>query len=208
MPAYPDRSHGEQIDERARAARMARRSSWRKRLVMMRRISSLTEVRLIPILLTVLLAFAAGCASTPEAEPVDDTGVDSEFSDGEVVVVEEEVVDTTVAASDVNISPVYFDFDKYDIKAEFESMLRMGADGLKASDASVVIEGHTDERGSEEYNFALGERRAGAVRKYLYNLGVPMRQMSIVSYGEAQPAVQGSGEAVWKLNRRAEFRIR
>jgi len=175
---------------------------------MMRRISSLTEVRLIPILLTVLLAFAAGCASTPESEPVDDTGVDSEFSDGEVVVPEEAVVDTTVAASDVNISPVYFDFDKYDIRSEFESMLRMGADGLKASGASVVIEGHTDERGSEEYNFALGERRAGAVRKYLYNLGVPMRQMSIVSYGEAQPAVQGSGEAVWKLNRRAEFRIR
>ena len=176
----------------------------------MRRISDLTEVRLIPVFLMVLLAFAAGCASTPEADmSADQSDVDSEFSDGQdVVVPQDDLTDTTVAASDVNISPVYFDFDKYDIRGEFESMLGAGADGLKASGASVVIEGHTDERGSEEYNFALGERRAGAVRKYLYNLGVPMGQMSIVSYGEARPAVSGSGETAWQLNRRAEFNIR
>ena len=72
----------------------------------------------------------------------------------------------------------------------------------------MTIEGHCDERGSEEYNIALGERRAAAVRAYLYNLGVPNEQMTIVSYGEARPAVRGTGETAWQLNRRAQFVVR
>ena len=72
----------------------------------------------------------------------------------------------------------------------------------------VVIEGHADERGSEEYNLALGERRAEAVRRYLEALGVAESQLRIVSYGESKPAALGSDEAAWRLNRRAEFRTR
>jgi peptidoglycan-associated lipoprotein len=106
------------------------------------------------------------------------------------------------------IAPVYFDLDKSEIRSEFGPMLRSAADELKDTGASVVIEGHCDERGSEEYNIALGERRAVAVRKYLYNLGVPMAQMSVISYGEARPAVSGTGETAWQLNRRAEFKVR
>ena len=71
-----------------------------------------------------------------------------------------------------------------------------------------MIEGHADERGSEEYNLALGERRAEAVRKYLAALGVPSSQMRIVSYGESRPAVTGHDESAWGLNRRAEFSTR
>ena len=87
-------------------------------------------------------------------------------------------------------------------------MLQGAADALRESGASVTIEGHCDERGSEEYNVALGERRANAVRSYLYNLGVPNGQMSVVSYGEARPAVNGTGETAWQLNRRAQFVVR
>ena len=175
---------------------------------MMRRISTPVELRLIPILLAVLLAFAMGCAS--KTQPVEDAddGMDSEFSDG---AGDSSGSDTMVAVEvevDVDMAPVYFDFDSYEIRSEFSSVLRTGGDALKNSGATVVIAGHTDERGSEEYNLALGERRAGAVRKYLYNLGVPMGQMTIVSYGEAQPAVSGSGETAWQLNRRAEFGVR
>jgi peptidoglycan-associated lipoprotein len=103
---------------------------------------------------------------------------------------------------------IYFDLDKSEIRSEFRNSLAAGARSIKDADARVVIAGHCDERGSEEYNFALGERRAGAVRKYLYNLGVPMGQMTIVSYGETQPAVKGRGEAAWRMNRRAEFKLR
>jgi len=176
---------------------------------MMRRISNSTELRLIPILLAALLAFAAGCASKNQPVEEVDVEVDSEFSDGSMDP--SSTRDTMVAVEvdvDLEVSPVYFDFDSYEIRREFGPMLRAAAEALKDAGASVLIAGHTDDRGSEEYNLALGERRAGAVRKYLYNLGVPMGQMSIVSYGEAQPAVSGSGESVWALNRRAELNLR
>ena len=168
------------------------------------------DARLIPVLLAVVLAFAAGCASTPE--PAEETGdvVDSEFTDatGDASSMAESNMDAMAASRDIEIPAVYFDFDRSDIKPQYESILRTGAMALKDSGASVTIEGHTDERGSDEYNIALGERRAAAVRNYLYNLGVPMEQMTIISYGESRPAANGSGEAVWRLNRRAEFRVR
>ena len=173
---------------------------------MMRRIFTSTEMRWAPIFFAMLLAFAAGCASTPEA--ADDTGdvVDSEFNDASNQG--SDVADSNVANRSFNIAPVYFDLDQSEIRSEFGSILRSAATELKDSNATVVIEGHCDERGSSDYNVALGERRAGAVRKYLYNLGVPMGQMSIVSYGEAKPAVSGTGETAYQLNRRAEFRVR
>jgi len=160
------------------------------------------------------LAFATGCASTDQpVEEADEGAVESEFSDRAEAtpVPESDVSDTTVSSQvtrDFDIAPVYFEFDSYEIQDQYGSVLRSAAEALRESGANVVIEGHTDERGSDEYNLALGERRAAAVRKYLYNLGVPMGQMSIVSYGEAQPAVSGSGESVWQLNRRVEFEVR
>jgi peptidoglycan-associated lipoprotein len=176
---------------------------------MMRRTFTPTNIRWVPIFLAALLAFTAGCASTPE--PADEDpgeAVDSEFNDGSNAPGAGDVQDTKVSSRSLKIAPVYFDFDKSEIRPEFDSILGTAATELKDLSATVVIEGHTDERGSDDYNVALGERRAGAVRKYLYNLGVPMGQMTIVSYGEAQPAVSGTGETAWQLNRRAEFRVR
>ena len=174
---------------------------------MMRRISISADLRWVAIFLAVLLAFAAGCASTPE--PVEDVIVETEFDDASSSMgSQSEVEDVEVAVISLNIAPVYFDFDRSDIRSEFAPILRAAAAELVDLRATVVIEGHTDERGSDDYNIALGERRAGAVRKYLYNLGVPMAQMSIVSYGEAKPAVSGTGETAWALNRRANFRVR
>jgi peptidoglycan-associated lipoprotein len=175
---------------------------------MIRRISTPAELRWTAILLAALLAFSAGCAS--KTAPVEETeGTDSEFSDGaDSRVPDTSAQDTRISAADVRIPPVYFDLDKSDIRSEYTEVLEAGSMALKESAATVVIEGHTDERGSEEYNFALGERRAGAVRKYLYNMGVPMSQMTVISYGEARPAVSGRGETAWQLNRRAEFKVR
>ena len=178
---------------------------------MMRRISTSTNVRWVPIALSVLFAFALGCASTPDTDSMEDTGeaVDSEFNDASnsAPVPDSSMSDTNVSNQTLSIANVYFDLDKYDIQPDYESILSAGAMALKQTGATVVIEGNCDERGSDDYNLALGERRAAAVRKYLYNLGVPMGQMSIVSYGEARPAVSGSGETAWQLNRRVEFKI-
>ncbi len=201
------------IDEKVtvRAVRTDNRRGGNEQVMMRRNLTS-TNVRWVPIALSVLLAFALGCASTPDSDPMEETGdaVDSEFSDATnaAPVPDSSMSDTNISNQTLNIAPIYFDLDKYEIQSDYESILSAGAMALKESGATIVIEGHCDERGSDDYNIALGERRAGAVRKYLYNLGVPMRQMSIVSYGEARPAVSGSGETAWQLNRRAEFKVR
>ncbi len=170
------------------------------------RISNSTQKRLIPFLCLAMVAFVAACASNdapaPEPEP------EPEFNQGPPPPPPAPVQDTRIRAENISISPVYFDFDSSTIKPEFASVLEGAADALRESGASVTIEGHCDERGSDEYNIALGERRAFAVRSYLYNLGVPTSQMSTVSYGEARPAVNGTGETAWQLNRRAQFVIR
>ena len=121
---------------------------------------------------------------------------------------EREREEAIARARDVLTETIYFDFDESEIKPEFESILQGAAQAIRDSGASVVIEGHTDERGSEEYNIALGERRAFAIRQYLYNLGVSASQLSTVSYGESRPAVNGTGETAWQLNRRGEFIVR
>lgn len=148
--------------------------------------------------------FFAGCASTPDEEPVpEDSG--SEFDDAAAAAAATPEA-TVKAIEDADIATVYFDFDKSDIRSNFVSGLRAGSVFLKESGVKVVIAGHTDNRGSEEYNLALGERRAAAVRRYLANLGVDMNQMTIVSYGEVRPQVQGNNETAWGKNRRAEFK--
>lgn len=177
---------------------------------MMRRKLTPMNMRWAAILFAGLLVFAAGCASTPEAtEDSGGGGTDSEFSDGSnQPIPDSSMQDTNVSNRSLSIAPVYFDLDQSKIRSEFGSILSAGATALIESGATIVISGHCDERGSDDYNVALGERRAGSVRNYLYNLGVPMAQMTIVSYGEAQPAVNGTGETAWQLNRRAEFQIR
>jgi peptidoglycan-associated lipoprotein len=103
-----------------------------------------------------------------------------------------------------------FDYDKSDIRSDAEAALRGDADALKRifsefpSD-SVVVEGHCDERGTTEYNLALGDRRATAARDFLVNLGVPASKMRTISYGEERPQCTESDEGCWQRNRRAHF---
>ena len=98
---------------------------------------------------------------------------------------------------------VFFDFDKSDIKPEGRQILQRQADWLKKyPNVTVTVEGHCDERGTREYNLALGERRASAVKKLLVALGIPANRVSTISYGKERPAVVGSNEAAWAQNRR------
>ena len=101
---------------------------------------------------------------------------------------------------------IYFDFDSFVVKDEFRPTVEQYAKLLNADKKKrLTIEGHTDERGGREYNLALGQKRAEAVQKALGLLGVADAQMEAVSYGEERPAVQGSDEAAWAKNRRAEL---
>ncbi len=112
------------------------------------------------------------------------------------------------AAQAISDGVVYFDFDKSDIKAESRDMLRQKAELMKAYPSiRVRIEGNCDARGTQEYNLALGERRARAAYEYLVMLGVNPDQMEMISYGKERPAVEGTGPSVWAQNRRDDFRV-
>lgn len=103
-----------------------------------------------------------------------------------------------------NAHTVYFNYDSDQIQDKYVEVMQANAKYLRNNpDARVIIEGHTDERGTPEYNIALGERRARAVARYMQNLGVDVNQLSIVSYGEEKPQVDGHNEAAWSKNRRA-----
>ena len=102
---------------------------------------------------------------------------------------------------------VYFDYDSYVIKPEFQSVIAAHARYVKAqATRKLVIEGHTDETGGREYNLALGQKRADAVRNALSILGVSQTQMEAVSFGKEKPAVAGNDESAFSRNRRAEIR--
>lgn len=101
---------------------------------------------------------------------------------------------------------IYFGFDRYDVSDEYRGVVEAHAGYLRSNpSAAVTLEGHTDERGSREYNMALGERRANAVRDLLVALGASASQITTVSYGEEKPAADCHDESCWSQNRRVEI---
>ena len=104
---------------------------------------------------------------------------------------------------------VHFDFDRYDIRSQDESALQSNAAWLRSNkNYLVLIEGHSDERGTPEYNVALGERRAKSAQNYLVSHGIDSRRIAIISYGEHRQQCAQSSEECWGKNRRAHFRIK
>ena len=106
------------------------------------------------------------------------------------------------------LKEVFFDFDKADIRESDRTILTQNADALKRFDfLRITVEGHCDERGTVEYNLALGERRAKAAHDYLVSLGVPADRLKTVSYGKEVPVCTQSSEDCWQRNRRAHFTV-
>lgn len=104
---------------------------------------------------------------------------------------------------------VYFDFDSYIVKDEFRGLVEGHAKALAAAKSrKMVVEGHTDERGGREYNLALGQKRAEAVVKAMTLMGAAESQLEAVSFGKERPVAEGSDEAAWAKNRRAELKDR
>ena len=112
-------------------------------------------------------------------------------------------------SEDANLKDVYFDFDKYDIRADDSKVLDGNATWLKSNANNLVlIEGHCDERGTNEYNLALGERRAKATMNYLVSQGIQANRITIISYGKERPVCSEKSEGCWQKNRRAHFLVK
>ena len=116
--------------------------------------------------------------------------------------------DSTATPASSPLQEVYFDFDRYDLRADARDTLKANGDWLKGNPSAVVeIEGHCDERGTNEYNMALGAKRAQAAMDYLTTLGVAANRLSTISYGEELPVCEEHTEECWAKNRRDRFVI-
>jgi peptidoglycan-associated lipoprotein len=166
--------------------------------------------------LILLLSFfiMAGCSSskkavqTPPAEEPMEPTVTSESEPSAYTKPTEETKTATESAPAMPfvLQNVYFEFDRYELTPEALQTLADNARVLKAyPDAQIIIEGHCDERGTVEYNLALGDKRAKAAKDYLISLGVNPPQISTISYGKERPLDTRHSEEGWARNRRAEF---
>ncbi|GAB6271768.1 MAG: hypothetical protein STSR0003_16120 [Smithella sp.] len=113
------------------------------------------------------------------------------------------------ALTDLNVQNIYFDYDKSSIRPDAREILKANAEIFnKNGNAAIVVEGHCDERGTAEYNMALGERRAQETKQYLVNLGINASRIETISYGEERPLDNRSIEEAWAQNRRAQFLLK
>lgn len=179
------------------------------------------------ILVSATALLLAACSKDPE--PVaevsvpDQTSVESSTSSGQPSAVEmqrmeeerlaSELRDQMGSANQAGLDAyagdrVFFEYDSSELTDEARASLAKQAKWLEYhSRVRVTVEGHCDERGTREYNLALGERRANAVKSYLMALGVPVSRLSTISYGKERPAVVGNGESSWSQNRRGVLTV-
>ena len=162
-----------------------------------------------------LVFFLAACSTTPK-DTADSSGSGSSTSSSDVSSSEEGTI-TETSPESASITPgsqedlivnvgdrVFFNYDSSDLDSDAQELLQDQVAWLKQySDVSVIIEGHCDERGTREYNLALGEKRAQSVKNYLISLGISSDRISTISYGKERPAVVGSNDGAWSQNRRS-----
>lgn len=161
---------------------------------------------LFRITLLLLAAFVlAACKTKPKDEYA---GIDGDYVSG--VPLPDRQDGASFLGGNVTrgqFAPVQFGFDRYDVGSSEMSKVQAVAEAMRSSRSDIIIAGFTDERGTEEYNRGLGERRALAVREALIGMGISGGRIQTVSFGEEMPVDPGSGEAAWAANRRAEFGV-
>lgn len=149
-----------------------------------------------------MLAVGACAKKAPEELPPPpagtDTPADSGISNAPIPGSQQDFI------ANVSSDRIFFDFDQYNIDAQDQATLQSQAQWLQRNPAvRVTLEGHADERGTRDYNIALGERRANAAKNYLASLGIDPSRINVISYGKERPAALGSNEEAWAQNRRA-----
>lgn len=161
------------------------------------------------MVLVFCLAMAGGCSKKVASTPAGGSAVGSGAGAGGGMSAEdlEKQKKLRAAIEKIGADKIYFAFDSNELAQESRQILQSKADLLKANPSlNLLIEGHCDERGTNEYNLALGERRARAAYEFLVLMGIDSSKLQIISYGEEYPAVQGANEAAWSKNRRDEFK--
>lgn len=168
--------------------------------------------RTVVLLLTGILVAGAlfglsGCAKKPPVEEPITEDEDEAAMSGDDLALAEQPEDVIYIEAEPDVfENIHFEFDRYDIRPVDEMILQGIAGWLKEHDTKrVLIEGHCDERGTSEYNMALGEQRSLAARRFLVGLGIESARLSTISYGEERPLSLGSTEDAWARNRRAHF---
>ena len=163
---------------------------------------------------SLLIAFAgfSGCASKKKVvetkKPVVEEKKERPAPKPIVKQEERKVEEKVKRINESAFNTVYFDFDKSDIRSDQRSDLNRNARLLNDNkNVRIRLEGHCDERGTNEYNQALGERRANAIKQFLTDYGISSSRITTISYGEERPASSGHNESAWSKNRRCEFRI-
>lgn len=151
----------------------------------------------------VALFLVVGCSSKPKNAQDNGAAVGSDGNNAGLALELGGSSDTGKAGG---LQTVYFGFDSSALDNDVKETIKGNADFLKKmASVDIQVEGHCDERGGRQYNLALGERRAKAVRDYLVALGVPAKRISVISYGSERPSAEGSDESAWAKNRRANF---
>ncbi len=182
-----------------------------------------TRSLIVPALLICCIAFLGACKSSPsaeqpvsspptfdpstqKAEPVDEaTGFEEVEPTGETVIESPSYLADRLNAKNV-AARIHFDFDKHNLREDARRILTRNAARLREYDQlNIRIEGHCDERGTVEYNLALGEKRARAARDFLIAQGIASSRLSIISFGKERPLERGHNESAWNMNRRADF---
>lgn len=166
-------------------------------------------------LLAFLIAFslaAEGCARKKKGIAAEHLGTVSEMGalrGEDIPLMEQPELGSFMEPNNPSVfSDIYFDYDRSEVRSDARPTLEKIAGWLRDNNGvQLMIEGHCDERGSNEYNLALGEQRALATRRYLAGLGLESERLHTVSYGEERPAVMGQDESAWSKNRRAHFLI-
>lgn len=170
------------------------------------------------LVLSLFVMGTSGCSyfrkkkdMAPEVNATNTDGVKTETTaDGGTEKIEASPMSNSALGSDSGsidgLKTVFFEYDKSTLTQDEQAKLAGDADWLKKNpNAKLTIEGHTDQRGSNEYNLSLGERRASAVKRMLIDLGIDSKRLTTVSFGEEKPLVQGEDEAAMSKNRRANF---
>lgn len=168
--------------------------------------------RILSLFMVLSLALLFSCAgkkstaSGKDKDRISEETLSSEGTSKDSPTIEGEEGSMAANLSLDMLERVYFDFDDANLRSEARDALKKDYEILKANPKlNITIEGHCDDRGSEEYNLALGERRAESIRKYLQDLGLSQKRINIISYGEEKPLMVGSNEEAWSKNRRGEI---
>ena len=164
------------------------------------------------VVLSVVLSGCGGKAARKGRNPAADSVVVAEVPTpalGEDVEVQEASLRGKDFASAPELQTVYFDYDRSNLEEAARNTLKKNAEWLRDNpDAEIRVDGHCDDRGTSEYNLALGQRRATGVRDYYKALGIPTRRMATISFGEEMPVCKEATEECWQRNRRVETLIR